>query len=173
MTIVTDFGTAARYSLQPLDGFQGPRGVIFRLIQVFQDLPDDPLLVDDERRSAIAEALLAEDAKGFRPSEGWEVSDQGIRQTAVVRECLLRRRRIGAAAQNLGIELLELRDQALEAPQLSLSAAGEGPGIERENEGLAPLEAGDRNIFPVMGGKSDVGRLRAGSQGHGGPPGWS
>ena len=63
--------------------------------------------------------------------EGRKVRDDGVGESAVLRKGLLRWCGIGAAAQDLGIELFEVRDQALELPQLSLSATGEGARVER------------------------------------------
>lgn len=134
---------------QLLDRLEGLRRVVLRVLEVLQDLADDALLVDDKGGAAVAYAFFVEDAERLGAVESGEIRDNGVGETAVVREGLLRWSGIGAAAQDLGIELFEVRDQALELPQLSLSATGEGTGVERQDDVLLALETGDREVLLI------------------------
>ena len=87
--------------------------------------------------------------------EGREVGDYGIREAAVLGKGLLRRSGIGTAAQDLGIELFEVRDQALELPQLSLSATGERAGVEGQDDVFLAFEAGDREVLLIWRPEGD------------------
>jgi len=105
--------------------------VILRVLDILDDVPNDALFVYDKGDTGVRETILLKYTKGFGRLKGREVGYYGKGQPAVVGEGLLGRCGIGAGTQDLGIELLELREQALEFPQLPLSAACKGANVKR------------------------------------------
>jgi hypothetical protein len=130
--------------------------VLLHALSILDNVPDHSLFVYDERDSAIANGLLIEDPKSSGGFKLGEVGYQRELQSTVAGEGPLRRCGVCACTQNLGVQLLEVREQALELPQLSLSAAGESPGVEGDDEVLLAFEIRQPDFLTVAGSEPNV-----------------
>jgi len=127
--------------------------------RVVYDMPEYALLIHDEGDPSSAHPLLIEDAQGFCRLMARMRGDHGELDAAMLGKGLLDRRPVYAHTPYLGVQLLEVRPEALELPQLSLSTAGERGGIESDHDILLPLVVGEVESSPIRPGKADFRRM--------------
>ena len=143
-----------------LDELEHFLGMVAGLGDGIVDLLDDALLVDDNRHSAFdAERLIT---PLLHVGEQWKV------QLFLVGEFLLELQRVGADANDDGVELSKLLNAVAESARLGRSAAGEGLGIEVQDDVLLPLKVLEleglgvlrvgKDFLDLRGGQVDVGR---------------
>ena len=136
--------------------FQRLFGVLLHALRILDDVSDHALFVYDEGDPANANGLLIEDAESPGGLKLGEVGDQREVKAAVPGEGALGRRGVSACTQNLGVQPLEVREQALEIPQLSLSPAGESPGVEGDDDVLLAFEIRQPEFLAVAGSEPNV-----------------
>ena len=125
-------------------------------MSILDDVSNHALFVYDERDPANANGLLIEDSESPGGFELGEVGDQREAKPAVPGEGALGRRGVCACTQNLGVQPLEVREQALELPQLSLSPAGESPSVEGDDDVLLAFEIRQPEFLAVAGSEANV-----------------
>ena len=136
--------------------FQRFFGVLLHALSILDDVSDHALFVYDERDTANADGFLIEDSESPGGLELGKVGHQWIIKSALLGEGALRRRGVCACTQNLGVQPLEVREQALELPQLALSPAGKRPGVEGDDYVLLSFEIRQPDFLTVSGSESDV-----------------
>ena len=125
-------------------------------MSILDDVSNHALFVNDERDSAIAHGLLIEDSESSGGFELGEVGHQRELKLAVPGEGTLGRCGVSACTQDLGVQPLEVREQALELPQLSLSAAGESPSVEGNDDVLLAFEIRQSDFLTITGSEPNV-----------------
>ena len=136
--------------------FQRLFGVLLHALSILDDVANHALFVYDERDSGIAHGLLIEDPESSGGFELGEVGHQRELKFAMLGKGTLGRCGVGACTQDLGVQPLEVREQALELPQLPLSAAGESPGVECYDDVLLAFEIRQPDFLTVSGSESNV-----------------
>lgn len=136
--------------------FQRLFGVLLHALSILDDVSNHALFIDNERDPANANGLLIEDPESSGGFKLGKVGYQRKLQPAVPGESALRRRGVSACTQNLGVQPLEVREQALELPQLSLSPAGKRPGVEGDDYVPLAFEIRQPDFLTVSGSEPDV-----------------
>lgn len=125
-------------------------------------MTDDAVLVHEEDRPSAHAAFIVEDAVGLadgavRPVIG----QQWKRQAAeVFRPGLQAGDGVGTELEDFDVELLEFFVVLTEPEDLVPSPAGEREGQEG-HDGLAALEAAQRELAVHVGRSREIGRLRS------------
>ena len=106
-------------------------------IPVFINVPDDAVLVDDERRAVREAVFFVQDAVFLRDPP-FEVAEQRKSKSILLGENFVRGGTVHADPNHLGPGLLEIGDISLIRLELFRSTPGECQDIKRQHDVLLP-----------------------------------